>query len=125
MKEVAVNLRVDLPKDVRCLRHVELEATARSHNLRRNLILGEELLVHTIIVLLAEDDHNYLGMAEHTLRSIHHIRKELGLDLDIVILVLQLDKVRLLDANLEQLARLAERVVDAVGDLEVGALTRT
>ena len=83
----------------------------------------EKLLEHAVVVLLAKDNDNHLGVAEDTARTIHHVLKELGLDLNIIILVLQLDPVRLFDFDLEQLARLSERAVNAISDLEVRALT--
>ena len=63
-------------------------------------------------------------MAEHTIRSIHHVSKELVLHLRVVRLALQLDPVGLLDADLQLSVCLAEVLVDVVGAFEVGSLTR-
>ena len=79
----------------------------------------EQLLVHLVVVLLAEDNDNDLRVSENTVRSIHHVIKHLALDLSIVVLRLQLDEVRLLNSDLQSTRRLHKRIVDRVGDLEV------
>ena len=84
----------------------------------------EQLLVHLVVVLLAEDNDNDLRVSEHTVRSIHHVIKHLALDLSIVVLRLQLNEVRLLNSDLQSTRRLHKRIVDRVGNLEVRALPR-
>lgn len=84
----------------------------------------EQLLVHLVVVLLAEDNDNDLRVSEHTVRTIHHVVKHLALDLSIVILRLQLNEVRLLNSDFQSTRRLHKRIVDRVGNLEVRALPR-
>lgn len=124
MEEVAFNLRIDLTQDVGGLTHVEFKAIASGDNLRWDLKLMEELLVHLVVVLLTKHDHDDLGVSEHTVWSIHHVIKELTFDLSVVIFSLKLDEVGLLNFDLERIARLHKRVVNVVSDLEVRALPR-
>ena len=82
----------------------------------------EQLLVHLVVVLIAEDNDNDLRVSEHTVRTIHHVVEHLALDLSIVILRLQLNEVRLLNSDLQSTRRLHKRIVDRVRNLEVRAL---
>lgn len=119
VEEVAFDLRVDLTQDVGSFTHVELESIASGDNLRWDLKLMEELLVHLVVVLLTEHDHDDLGVSEHTVWTIHHVIKELTFDLSVVVFSLKLDEVGLLNLDLESAACLHKRVVNAVSDLEV------
>ena len=122
VEEVALDLRVNLAQDVGGLAQIELESVADSDDLRGDFELGEQLLVHLVVVLLAEHNDSDLGVAEHAIRPVHHVAQELVLHLIVIVLALELYPVRLLDADFELLARLQEVVVDAVGDIEVGPL---
>lgn len=124
VEEVAFDLGVDLAQDVRGLTHVEFKAIASGDNLRWDLELMEELLVHFVVMLLTKHNHDDLGVSEHTVWSVHHVIKELTFDLSVVVFSLKLDEVGLLNFDLERIACLHKRVVNAVSDLEVGALPR-
>ena len=79
----------------------------------------EELLVHPVVVLVAEDDDHDLGVTEVTVRGLHHVMKQLALDLTIIVLGLNLEEVGLLNTNLQHATRLLESVEDAVRNLVV------
>ena len=100
VEQVTLNLRVDLPEDVAGLAHVELEAIARGDDLGGNLVLVEELLVHAVVVLVSEDDHDNLGMAEVSCRTSHHVLEQLTFNLSVVILRLHFDESWLLYVDL-------------------------
>ena len=119
VEQVALDLRVDLPQDVRSLAHVELEAVASRDDLRRNLELMEKLLVHAVVVLVAENNDHDLRVAEVTVRRLHHVVKQAILHFSIVVLGLHLQEVRLLNPDLQHAARLLESVEDVVGNLVV------
>ena len=119
VEQVSLDLRIDLTEDVGRLAHVEFEGIARRDHLRRNVVLVEELLVHSVVVLVAEDDNHDLRVTEVAVRGLHHVVKQLALDLAIIVLGLKLDEVRLLNANLKHSTRLLESVEDVVSDLEV------
>ena len=123
VEEVTFDLGVDLAEDVASLAHVEGASVASGHDLGRDLELLEQFLVHAVVVFVAEDYEDDLGVAEDTVRPSHHVLKQLVLDLAVVVLLLQLDEVGLLHLDLQHATGLAERVVDVVGDIEVGALS--
>ena len=122
MEQVALDLRVNLAQDVRGLAQIELESIADSDDLRGDPELCEQLLVHLVVVLLAEDHDGNLGVAEDSIWPVHHVAQQLVLHLSVIVLALELDPVRLTDADLELLARLLEVIVNAVGDVEVRPL---
>ncbi len=124
VEQVTLDLRVDLAKNVGSFTHVELETIASGDDLGWDLELVEQLLVHLVVVLLAENNDDDLWVSEHTVRTIHHIIKHLALDLGIVIFRLQLDEVRLLNSDLQGTRSLHKRIVNRVGYLEVRALPR-
>ena len=122
VEEISLDLRVDLAQDIRSLAQVELESIADSDHLGWDPELGEQLLVHPVVALLAEHDADDLGVAEDAIGSVHHVAEQLALHLIVVVLGLELDPVRLLDSHLQLPAGLLEVVEDCVGDLEVGPL---
>ena len=101
VEQVSLDLRIDLAEDVGSLAHVEFEAIARRDHLRRDIVLVEELLVHPVVVLVAEDDDHDLGVTEVAIRGLHHVMKQLALDLTIIVLGLNLEEVGLLNTNLQ------------------------
>ena len=101
VEQVSLDLRIDLAKDVGGLAHVEFEAISRRDHLRRNVVLVKELLVHSVVVLVAEDDNHDLRVTEVAVRGLHHVVKQLALDLTIIVLGLNLEEVGLLNTNLQ------------------------
>lgn len=77
VKQVSLDLGVDLSKDVRCLGHVEFVGILSANNLRWDLELMEQLLVHLVVVFVAKD-HNYdLRVPEYACRRSHHVGEQL------------------------------------------------
>ena len=79
----------------------------------------EQLLVHLVVVLVAQHDHDDLRMPKNAVWRGHHVAQELGLDFIVVLLILKLDEVGILHLDLEHRACLSEGIVDVVGSLEV------
>ena len=87
--QVPSDLTVDLPQDVRRMRHVELSSEPACDDLGWDLIQSEDLLDHLVQVLSIKHVDCDLWMAENFVRAGHHVVKQLLLELSRVLLRLK------------------------------------
>ncbi len=85
----------------------------------------EQLLVHLVVILVAEDNHNDLWVPEDAIGSIHHVVKQLLLHLIVVTLTFKFNESWLLNRNFELLASLHKVVVNAISSVIVGTVFTT
>jgi hypothetical protein len=114
--KVAASLRVDLSQDVGGLRQIELVAVPEGDDLGRNVIPQHHLLEHLVGRFSLQHAKNHRWVAE--LAVSFHVVLDLAVKLLPVRLLGQLDPVGLFDLKAELLRRLAQVVVDIVGDSE-------
>ena len=99
--KVATNLTIDLPQDIRSLRHVEGSSVAAGNDLRGNLIHGTNFLDHFVVRLSVDDDDCNQRMLEAGLTILHHVVEQLLLHLCSIILSVKLDHSWILNINFE------------------------
>ena len=121
VEKIALDLGVDLPEDVRSLAHVEGAPIANCDDLRRDLELMEELLVHPVVLFEPQHHHDDLWMPEDRLWPSHHVVHELSFGLHYVLLVIKLDEMGLSHSDLKHIASLSESVEDPISDIVVRA----
>lgn len=99
-EKITANLRIDLSENVGGLRKIEGTAVATSNNLRRHLVLLEDFLESWIVALVAKYRDTDQRMSEDTL-GVDHILSQPFSKLVLVVLVVELDPVRLFNDNLK------------------------
>jgi len=122
VEKVTLDLRIDLAENVACLAHVEGTAIARGDYLGWDAELLEQLFVHFVVVLVAENDHDNFGVTEDAVGACHHVLKKFVLHLRVVFFRLYLNEVRFLNLDFQHAARLLKRVEDVVSNFVVGAV---
>lgn len=116
--EVTLSLRVDLLEEVRGNAHESFPSRGVScDHLRWDLELSKELLVHRVIVLVAQNDKSDLWMTE-VIFSVEHIVDELMLDLIIICLVVRLNEVGVFNFHLESNASFLEITQNTISFVE-------
>ena len=113
--QVTLSLRVDLLEKVSGdTQEVPLSRGEGRDHLRRDLELSEELLVHGVVVLVAQDYHDDLRVAEVRTLAGHHVVEKVLLDLVIACLILSLDEVGVLHIDLQLNTCFLEMIQDTV-----------
>ena len=123
--KITLSLRVDLLEKIRGNTHESFPScgVSRDH-LRWDLELSKELLVHRVIVLVAQDDKSDLRMTE-VIFSVEHIVDELMLDLVITCLVFRLNEVGVFNFHLEANASFLEITKHTISFVEQRPLPST
>jgi len=119
VEEVTTHFTVDLPQDVSRLRQVKPSSVLRRHDLRGNLQVLEYLLVHVVVIFIAENDETHGWVSEALTLALVHVVQELFLQFILIVFPGELYPVGLFHRHLQSSAGFFEVAEDCVGVVKV------